>query len=97
MLKKIDPTNPILVAYLKTINPSVETGVLLLRTYDGSSKKSKKSKKENEKIYLKESLKKILEKSPKKVSSEKEKVLKRDDKQVAVPKVVSSKEIMPSK
>lgn len=32
MLKKIDPTNSVLVAYLKHVNTSVETGILLPRT-----------------------------------------------------------------
>ena len=42
MLKKIDPSNPILVAYLQTINPLVQTGILFQETNEGSSKKSKK-------------------------------------------------------
>ncbi|CAI9296059.1 unnamed protein product [Lactuca saligna] len=42
MLKRIDPSNPVLVSYLATIDSSVETGILLPPT---SAKKSKKTKK----------------------------------------------------
>lgn len=38
-LKKVDPTNSILVEYLKHVNPSVETGILLQKSDVGSSKK----------------------------------------------------------
>ncbi|CAI9299880.1 unnamed protein product [Lactuca saligna] len=41
MLKRVDPSNPVLVSYLATINTSVETGILLPHI---SEKKSKKSK-----------------------------------------------------
>ncbi|CAI9293706.1 unnamed protein product [Lactuca saligna] len=97
MLKKIDPSNPILVAYLQKINPSVETGVLLLRSDEGSYKKSNKSKKEIEEIPSKESPKKILAKSPTKRPDNKEKVKKKVVKQIEVTKNGSSKEIIPSK
>ncbi|CAH1421950.1 unnamed protein product [Lactuca virosa] len=43
MLKKVNPTNKILVKYLQTVNPDVETGVLL-EIEAGSSKPSKKTK-----------------------------------------------------
>ncbi|CAI9285803.1 unnamed protein product [Lactuca saligna] len=45
MLRRVDPTNPVLVAYLTTINPSIGTGVLLSKDASGPSKKSKASKK----------------------------------------------------
>ena len=45
MLKKVDPTSPILMGYLITINPSIETGVLLEKTTKGLSKKSRESNK----------------------------------------------------
>ncbi|CAI9297421.1 unnamed protein product [Lactuca saligna] len=41
MLKRVDPNNPILVAYLKTFDSSIPTGILLPR----EAKKSKKLKK----------------------------------------------------
>ncbi|CAI9289627.1 unnamed protein product [Lactuca saligna] len=46
MLKKVDPTNPILVAYMQTINPSIEMGVLLRKSTATTSKKRKESKKQ---------------------------------------------------
>lgn len=45
MLKKVDPTNPVLVEYLVGVNTSVETGVLLQFFGVGSSKRAKKTKK----------------------------------------------------
>ncbi|CAH1428266.1 unnamed protein product [Lactuca virosa] len=44
MLKRVEPTNSVLVEYLKTINPDVETGKLLSKEEAGPSKKSKRSK-----------------------------------------------------
>ncbi|CAI9294407.1 unnamed protein product [Lactuca saligna] len=41
MLKRVDPKNPVLIAYLKTIDSSIPTGILLPR----EEKKSNKSKK----------------------------------------------------
>lgn len=41
MLNRVDPTNSVLVAYLKNIDPNVETGKLLPR----EEKKSKRLKK----------------------------------------------------
>ena len=46
MLKRVDPTNSVLIEYLKTINPDVETGKLLSKEEAGPSKKSKRSKKD---------------------------------------------------
>lgn len=40
MLKKVDPSNPVLMAYLLTISTNDETGVLLAKPDEGSSKKS---------------------------------------------------------
>lgn len=45
MLRRFEPTNPVLVEYLKTINPSIETGVLFPKVVGGRSKKSKVLKK----------------------------------------------------
>lgn len=45
MLRKVDPTNPILVAYLHTINPTIETVVLFPKGVAGTSERSKGSKK----------------------------------------------------
>lgn len=32
ILRRVDPTNPVLVAYLTTINPSIEAAMLLSKT-----------------------------------------------------------------
>ncbi|CAH1428154.1 unnamed protein product [Lactuca virosa] len=45
MLSKVDPTNPMLIAYLSNINPNMETGDLLPKGVEGTSKRSKGSKK----------------------------------------------------
>lgn len=45
MLRKVDPSNPFLVVYLQSINPSVEIGVLLPKGIVGTSKRRKGSKK----------------------------------------------------
>ena len=45
MLRKVDPINSIFVTYLKTINPSIETNVLLPKSTGGASKKKKRIKK----------------------------------------------------
>lgn len=39
MLKNVDPSNPVLLAYLQTFNPNDVTVVLLQSTKEGSSKK----------------------------------------------------------
>ncbi|CAI9281406.1 unnamed protein product [Lactuca saligna] len=41
MLQNVDPTNPVLVSYLTTINPNVEVGVLLQKLIRGTSKHEK--------------------------------------------------------
>ncbi|CAH1428173.1 unnamed protein product [Lactuca virosa] len=46
MLKRVEPTNSVLVEYLKTINPDVATGKLLSKEEAGPSKKPKHSKKD---------------------------------------------------
>lgn len=48
MLKKVDPTNSILVEYLKHINNSFETGILLQKDAGGSSKRVKKVTREDD-------------------------------------------------
>lgn len=45
MIRMVEPTNPFLVTYLATINPTVETGVLLLKGIAGTSKHGNSSKK----------------------------------------------------
>ena len=44
MLKKVDPLNPVLKAYLLSINTNDGIGILLSKHDEGSSKKSRKSK-----------------------------------------------------
>ncbi|CAH1422851.1 unnamed protein product [Lactuca virosa] len=46
MLKRVEPTNSVLVEYLKIINPDDETGRLLSKKDVGPSKKRKRSKKD---------------------------------------------------
>lgn len=41
MLRKVDPTNPILFAYMQTINPSIKTGFLIPKSTGATSKKRK--------------------------------------------------------
>ena len=43
MLKRIDPSNPVLISYLESIDSSVETGILLTQTTEKKSKKAKKT------------------------------------------------------
>ena len=45
MLRKVDPVDPVLLAYLQTINPSIENGFLLGKGVVGTSKRTKSSKK----------------------------------------------------
>ena len=52
MLRKVDPLNLVLVNYLTTINPDVETVKFLDKTTESSSKKKSGSKKEAEPIPL---------------------------------------------
>ena len=70
----------------------METIVLLPRSDEGSSKKYKKSKKANDEIPSKESPKKIMVKSPKKRTNDKEQEKKKVVKQIEVSKTASLKE-----
>ncbi|CAI9283580.1 unnamed protein product [Lactuca saligna] len=47
MLKRVDPTNLILMTYLALINPNDETGVLLAKPNEDSSNKSQGTKKDD--------------------------------------------------
>ena len=67
MLQKVDPANLVLVEYLKTVNPSIETDKLLKKFNEGPSKKRRGSKKDAQLSPLKASLVENLAKSPKKV------------------------------
>lgn len=80
MLKKINPSNSVLVANLKNVNPFVETRILFPGSDKGSSKKSKRSKNMTEDVLVNVSPKKIVSKTPKKSGIDKEKVLKITDK-----------------
>ena len=44
MLKKVDPMNSMLINYMTTIDPKVETGKLLTKEGVGPSKKSRTTK-----------------------------------------------------
>ncbi|CAI9268433.1 unnamed protein product [Lactuca saligna] len=65
MLKRVDPTNIVLITYLQSIDTSVETRVLVAREEEKNSKRSKKVVAESSKKSVKES---TSTKSPKKVS-----------------------------
>lgn len=71
VLRRVDPTNLVLVAYLTTINPSVEPGVLLPKAAGDPSKKRKGSKK-GVKVSPSEpsadQVEKVVHVSPKKVT-----------------------------
>lgn len=69
MLKRVDPTNPVLIAYLKTFDSSIPTGILLPRE-ESKSKKSKKSKKDDPASSEKKSKGFTSSKSQKKVVEE---------------------------
>ncbi|CAI9276889.1 unnamed protein product [Lactuca saligna] len=96
MLKKVDPSNSVSQAYLKTINPSIETGVLLQRSEEGSSKRSRRSKKveENPSKPIQE---KKLSKSPKKKPTEDVAVSKPQETPIAPQIDEPPKEVVPSK
>lgn len=66
MLCKINPTHPVLVQYLKIINPDIETGVLL----SNSKTKTKKGSKKNVESPSKPSPPKVVKKSKKHEHSE---------------------------
>ena len=90
MLKKIDPTNSVLVEYLKRVNPSIETGNLLKISDEGSTKKVRKPKKGVDDAVHESPKKQAKSKSPKKFITETEKP---EEKVI----VESSKELIPSK
>lgn len=46
ILKRVDPTNAVLLEYMTTIDPTIETGKLLTKEGAGPLKKSRKSKKD---------------------------------------------------
>ena len=69
MLKKVDSSDSVLQAYLKTINPSVETNILLSRSEEGPSKCSRRLKKVEE-SPTKPIQEKKQSKSPKKKSKD---------------------------
>ena len=73
MLKKVDPTNSVLVTYLKHVNPSVKTRILLKICEEGSSKKVKKSKKGVDDVVHEIRKKQAKTKSSKKTTKETEK------------------------
>ncbi|CAI9271141.1 unnamed protein product [Lactuca saligna] len=62
MLKRVDPSNPVLQAYLKTFDSSIPTGILLPR----EEKKTNKSKKAEPSSPEKKAKGSTLSKSPKK-------------------------------
>ncbi|CAI9290462.1 unnamed protein product [Lactuca saligna] len=64
MLKKVDPTNTVLITYLQTTDTSIETGVLLAIEEAKKTKSSKKVAAESSKKSVKESK---FTKSPKKL------------------------------
>ncbi|CAI9295330.1 unnamed protein product [Lactuca saligna] len=55
MLKRVDPTNTVLITYLQTIDTSIETGVLLAREEETKTKCSKKVAAESSEKSIKES------------------------------------------
>lgn len=69
MLKRVNPTNSILIAYHKTFDPSIPMGMLLPRE-ETKSKQSKKSKKANPTSPAKKSKGSTSSKSPQKVVEE---------------------------
>lgn len=59
MLQKVDPTNPVLIEYLKNVNTSVETRKLLEKSNEDSSKKRQGSKKKEQASPSKSSPEKV--------------------------------------
>lgn len=96
MLRKVDPTNPILVAYLQTINPSIETSFLLPKSTSGPSKKRKESKKQAKGSPSKpspEPVEKVVKVTPKKVIKS-DKPPKKVTKPVVEESYTPAKEVM---
>ncbi|CAI9300106.1 unnamed protein product [Lactuca saligna] len=92
MLKRVDPTNTVLVTYLQTIDTSVKTGVLLAREEDTKTKCSKKDAAESSEKQVKETK---STKSQKKLPITESKTRKLEVFVVDSPS--TQKEIIPSK
>ncbi|CAI9299403.1 unnamed protein product [Lactuca saligna] len=92
MLKRVDPTNTVLITYLQTIDTSVKTGVLLAREEDKKTKCSKKVAAESFEKFVKESK---STKSLKKLMITKSKPIKPEVVDVDTPS--TQKGIIPSK
>lgn len=56
MLRKVNPANPVLVAYLQTINPCIQIRVALVKSTEGLLKKYRGSKKNDQASPSKPSL-----------------------------------------
>lgn len=99
MLCRVDPSNPVLIAYLKTINPSIETGILLPKSTGGPSKKSKGSKKvvkASPSKPIPEPIEKVEKSTPKK-NVKSDPPSKKIDQPVVEETSTHAKETMPSK
>ncbi|CAI9272958.1 unnamed protein product [Lactuca saligna] len=64
MLRRVDPTNVVLVAYLKNIDPTVQTGILLPREDKKSKCSNKNEPGSSEKLVSETTSKKSLKKKP---------------------------------
>ncbi|CAI9270948.1 unnamed protein product [Lactuca saligna] len=97
MLKHVDLVNPVLIEYWKSINPDVQTGVLLLKTAEGPSKKSQKSKKDA-KSTPEKPLQELKPKKPLKKQSMEEEHVSLTETMPTEPNVgETEKEVIPSK
>ncbi|CAI9279000.1 unnamed protein product [Lactuca saligna] len=96
MLKKVDSSNSFLQAYLKTINPSVEIGILLSRSEEDPSKHSICSKKVEE-SPTKPIQEKKKTKTPKRKPTDEVIVSKPEATTGATQTDEPSKEVVPSK
>lgn len=65
ILKRVDPTNSVLMEYLILINPNVKTSVLLAKLDEGSSKKYRRSKKNDKSTTEQPVNEPVVKKSPK--------------------------------
>ncbi|CAI9268922.1 unnamed protein product [Lactuca saligna] len=92
MLKRVDPTNTVLVTNLQTIDTYVETGVLLARKEETKSKRSKKTAAGSSEKQVKESK---STKSPKKLPITEAEPTKPEISIADTP--LTQKEIIPSK
>lgn len=94
MLKKVDPLNSVLMEYLQTISPNEETGVLLPRSNEGPSNRSRKPKKVDENTPEKLVQEEKVTKSLKKKAREGFKVSKKSDKPIETEMAEPTKEIV---